>query len=292
VAFYKGIRDGRITPDRVREFLTEEGAKLLNTGGGHYYTIRDRFNAGGDPLDFLFLSRSCFNGMMRFNRSGGFNVPFCRKPGRYSQALVTRICNQIRAVSGVIGTGDCEFRHQDFNDTLSETGRSDLIYCDPPYIGRHVDYFDSWSEADERELRDMLKPSRAKFIVTTWLRNRWRTNECVSSLWGDCSILTKKHFYHVGARERNRNAVYEALLVDFPVRGPWTFPFWISSEIDYPPGNQFVTGREPGTNHRRRAFTRSCGLVVLSGGGDRCAVSRSGIQTALGCVIGISAMRP
>ena len=34
--------------------------------------------------------RSHFNGMIHFNRSGGFNVPFCRKPNRFAQAY---ICN-------------------------------------------------------------------------------------------------------------------------------------------------------------------------------------------------------
>ena len=38
--------------------------------------MRERFNLQGSSLDFLFLNRSCFNGVMRFNRHGRFNVPF------------------------------------------------------------------------------------------------------------------------------------------------------------------------------------------------------------------------
>jgi len=76
IRFYKAIQSGEITTEKVREFLTNEGAKLLQTEGKHYYTVRDLFNAYRNPLDLLFLSRSCFNGMMRFNKKGGFNVPF------------------------------------------------------------------------------------------------------------------------------------------------------------------------------------------------------------------------
>jgi len=215
ITFYKALQRGEVTADKTRQFLTDEGAKLLKSEGEHYYAVRERFNSTGNPLDFLFLSRSCFNGMMRFNKKGGFNVPFCRKPNRFAQALVTKICNQITAVAHVIDSGDYEFKHQEFRETLSEVRSSDLVYCDPPYIGRHVDYFDSWSEEEEADLHALLFASNAPFIMSTWLKNRYRVNDYVSSLWGDCSILIKEHFYHVGAKESNRNAVYEALMVNF-----------------------------------------------------------------------------
>lgn len=216
VEFYECVRSGRITGETARRFLEKEGEKLLASGGAHYYAVRERFNARGDPLDFLFLSRSCFNGMMRFNGRGGFNVPFCRKPGRFARALITKIANQIEAVSRVIAEGDYEFRHQPFEATLAEAGAGDLAYCDPPYIGRHADYYGSWSEDEEAALHGALVESGMDFMVSTWLGNRYRVNGHVFSLWKDCLISVREHFYHVGAREANRNAVHEALLTNFP----------------------------------------------------------------------------
>lgn len=216
IEFYKSVQSGKITSGAARRFLEKEGEKLLASGGAHYYAVRERFNACGDPLDFLFLSRSCFNGMMRFNGSGGFNVPFCRKPGRFARALITKIVNQIEAVSHIIRKGDYTFRRQAFPTTLAETGEGDLAYCDPPYIGRHADYHDSWSEEEEVSLHDLLIGSGADFMASTWLRNRYRVNGHVFSLWKDCDISVREHFYHVGAKEANRNAVHEALLTNFP----------------------------------------------------------------------------
>lgn len=215
VNFYKAVQSHEVTGSLARAFLREEGARLRQTEGEHYYVVRERFNKKGNPLDFLFLSRSCFNGMMRFNKKGGFNVPFCRKPERFAQALTTKIANQIDAVSHVIDKGGYEFKHQEFESTLQETNKNDMVYCDPPYIGRHVDYFDSWSEADEVKLHSMLASSGARFVLSTWFKNRHRHNEYVFSLWKNCSIAVKEHFYHVGGREVNRNAVYEALLTNF-----------------------------------------------------------------------------
>lgn len=218
IKFYKALQNKEITSGIVRNFLNEEGLKLFETEGEHYYTVRKRFNDLGNPLDFLFLSRSCFNGMMRFNKRGGFNVPFCNKPNRFAQALVTKITNQTENISKIIEQGDYEFKHQDFNQTLLELKNSDFVYSDPPYIGRHVDYFDSWSEEEEFTLHNGLTNSNCKFILSTWLSNKYRTNDYVFSIWEDCFVATKEHFYHVGGKETNRNAVYEALLSNIELK--------------------------------------------------------------------------
>ncbi len=65
IKFYKTLQNKEITSGQVKQYLNEEGKQLLETEGEHYYTVRNRFNEEGNPLDFLFLSRSCFNGMMR-----------------------------------------------------------------------------------------------------------------------------------------------------------------------------------------------------------------------------------
>jgi len=215
IAFYKSIQDGVVTSEKARAHLVLEGEKLLKSEGAHYYDIRERFNKNGNPLDFLFLSRACFNGMMRFNRKGGFNVPFCRKPNRFAQALVTKICNQIKNVSQIISCGNYTFKHQDFIETIKNISENDVVYCDPPYIGRHVDYFDSWSAEEELMLQKSLEEAKIQFIISTWFQNKYRRNDYISSTWQAYFITTKEHFYHVGGKEENRNAVTEALLTNF-----------------------------------------------------------------------------
>lgn len=212
IRFYNALKSKEITSPIVRKFLTEEGTKLLASEGKYYYDVRQRFNEEKNPLDFLFLSRSCFNGMMRFNKKGGFNVPFCKKPNRFAQSLVTKITNQVENIAQIIETGEYTFKLQDFKTTLVDLESTDLVYSDPPYIGRHVDYFDSWSEEEELILQKGLEQSKATFILSTWLSNKYRTNDYIFSIWKDCFITTKEHFYHVGGKEANRNAVYEALL--------------------------------------------------------------------------------
>jgi DNA adenine methylase len=215
INFYNNIKSGEITPEKTRAFLEQEGETLLETDGKHYYVVRDRFNATGNSLDFLFINRSCFNGMIRFNSSGGFNVPFCKKPGRFAQAYITKIVNQIINVQAIIEQMDCEFVCQSFDKTIKQAEKNDMIYCDPPYLGRHVDYFDSWTEEEEIKLSKLLRNSGAKFILSSWYENKYRKNEYIPSLWGDLHLTTREHFYHVGGKEKNRNSVLEAILTNF-----------------------------------------------------------------------------
>lgn len=216
VAFYDQVLKGRITPALVSEFLKTEGRKLSASGADYYYEVRKRFNAGQDPLDFLFLSRCCFNGLIRFNKDRLYNVPFGHKPNRFSRSYITKICNQVKWVSQLIRRNDnWTIACMDFREALSQAGPDDFIYCDPPYVGKHVDYFDSWSEADEMELNAILRGSEARFILSTWYENRFRRNKCVDDIWSDFRMLTREHFYHVGPKETNRNSMTEALILNY-----------------------------------------------------------------------------
>ena len=215
VNFYAAIASGEITPEVVRDYLTREGETLLSKGEDHYYFVRDRFNSAHSPLDFLFLNRAGFNGMIRFNRKGGFNIPFCRKPQRFAQAYVTKITNQVSWASKLIKAKEFSFKCQDFSKTIADATPNDIIYCDPPYIGRHVDYFNGWDDLHERELFDKLSKFAGQFILSTWHHNDYRENEYVKNLWSEHSVLTREHFYHVGGKEENRNPVVEALVTNF-----------------------------------------------------------------------------
>ena len=214
IAFYQAVADGIITPSATRRFLEREGAELLRSNGEHYYAARERFNRFHDPLDFLFLNRSCFNGLIRFNRKGEFNVPFCRKPNRFAQAYITKICNQVKAVADVLSVGDYSFACQDMADTISGTEAGDLLYCDPPYIDRHADFFNAWDDDSERELARLLSAAPRDFILSTWHSNRYRQNIYIEKLWSEYNTITREHFYHVGAKEINRNAMTEALVTN------------------------------------------------------------------------------
>ncbi|MCC6300341.1 MAG: Dam family site-specific DNA-(adenine-N6)-methyltransferase [Anaerolineales bacterium] len=215
VNFYNAIKNGKITAGNAKEFLEKEGALLQKNGETHYYKVRERFNRNFDPFDLLFLNRSCFNGVMRFNKKGLFNVPFGHKPQRFAKAYITKIVNQIKYVSQATSQFDWMFVCSDFRQVISSVSQGDFIYCDPPYMGRHVDYYNSWGEQEEQELYDLLKTTSAKFILSTWHSNKYRTNPAIERFAYHFTILTREHFYHVGASEANRNPMLEAIVLNY-----------------------------------------------------------------------------
>ena len=117
INFYNRIKDGSITSGRVRAFLEAEGKKLENGDADYYYEVRDRFNQHHEPLDFLFLNRACFNGMMRFNKDYNFNVPYGHKPQRFAKAYITKIVNQVAHIEELLKNHEWEFLCQSFEDT-------------------------------------------------------------------------------------------------------------------------------------------------------------------------------
>jgi len=181
--------------------------------------VRTRFNETPTPLDFLFLNRSCFNGVIRFNRKGKFNVPNCHKPERFAQAYVTKITNQVRQIAQVLSTVDWTFEVRDFRETLAQAEPGDFVYADPPYAGRHVDYFNSWSDTDEAALGMTLGSLPCDFLLSTWHSNEFRSNSAIDLVWNraDFHMLKREQFYHVGSSEDLRHPMIEALISNFPM---------------------------------------------------------------------------
>lgn len=215
ISFYSAVKSGEITAFSAKTFLTEQGKLLAEGGEGYYKKVRERFNESCNPLDFLFLNRSCFNGMMRFNRHGKFNVPFGHKPQRFSKAYVTKIVNQIKHTERLIRENEWTFVCQDFSDTLKSPPSGAFVYCDPPYIGRHTDYYDGWNEEKESRFSATLLNGTVAFMVSSWYENKYRKNEFLEKYWSRARLYTTEHFYHLGAKEKHRNAVTEALLLNY-----------------------------------------------------------------------------
>ena len=115
----------------------------------YYYQVRKQ-TKHEDAVDvaarFIYLNKTCFNGLYRVNKSGAFNVP----RGSYTNPVICDADN-LRAASQILKKTTIKFG--DFERVTP--GLNDFVYCDPPYDGTFDGYDKSrFGDAEQRRLRD------------------------------------------------------------------------------------------------------------------------------------------
>jgi len=98
---------------------------------GHYYATRDRWNKAkmsgtARAATFIYLNKTCFNGLWRVNAAGEFNVPM----GRYENPT---ICNPDALRAAATALASTEVCLVDYREAVADAERGDFVYCDPPY---------------------------------------------------------------------------------------------------------------------------------------------------------------
>lgn len=98
----------------------------------HFYNVRSE--SPNNPIDiairFLYLNRTCWNGLYRVNKKGEFNVPI----GTKNQVLLPS--DDFESLSQLLKK-EVILQSQSFKETLQQVQRDDFIYVDPPYIVNH-----------------------------------------------------------------------------------------------------------------------------------------------------------
>ena len=166
----------------------------------HYYATRTQWNtrraawsATKRAATFIYLNKTCFNGLWRVNRAGEFNVPVGRytNPTIYSPAA-------LRAARDVLARA--ELRTGDYREALRDATAGDLVYLDPPYhpvsaTSSFTSYTPgAFSADDQRALAEtaralvargchvVLSNSNARFIRTLYAGFRIDRVSCSRSI--------------------------------------------------------------------------------------------------------------
>lgn len=126
-----------------------------------YYEVRGWELSGMSNIEraarFIYLNRTCFNGLYRENKKGEFNVPF----GKYKNPT---ICDQARLYQAHYALQNVKLVCANYSTVLRRYAQyNDFIFLDPPYVplGNYSDFKrytkDSFYDADHIELRDEFK---------------------------------------------------------------------------------------------------------------------------------------
>jgi DNA adenine methylase len=120
----------KLRPQDVANEYNIRWERLQNEGHSVFYEIRDEFNKTKDPHDFLFLTRTCVNGLIRYNNQGEFNNSMHKNRPGINPKLLMKIIKEWHYYAQNV-----DFINQDYRETLSSANKNDFVFLDPPYGG-------------------------------------------------------------------------------------------------------------------------------------------------------------
>lgn len=220
----------KLAPDRA--ILTDKNNRLIETycsirdswqhvesilGHHHknhskkyYYAIRAKKlrSAAARAAQFIYLNRTCWNGLYRVNLSGQFNVPIGTKTN------VILDTDNFEKISALLTRA--EIRCCDFEETLRLAGKGDFVFADPPYTVKHnhngfIKYNEGlFSWEDQIRLRDSVIAAvgRGAAILIT---NAY--HECVKELYVGIGEQIKLERASVISGDRSARGTYEELVI-------------------------------------------------------------------------------
>jgi DNA adenine methylase len=92
-----------------------------------YEAIKASYNSEPNAADLLFLSRSCYGGVVRFRKDGYMSTPCGPHKPISPESFKARVAEWARRTAGT------QFLHLDYREALSMAEANDIVYCDPPY---------------------------------------------------------------------------------------------------------------------------------------------------------------
>lgn len=148
-------------PEELAESYRERWELRQNDGYQVFYDIRERFNRQNNPQDLMFLSRTCVNGLIRFNKSGEFNNSLHHtRPGISPDRLKKIIVDWSKHIRNI------EFFAFDYRETTAEAKEGDIIYLDPPYFHTKGRYFGTIEYEPFLAFLDSLNTRGVKYMLS------------------------------------------------------------------------------------------------------------------------------
>jgi DNA adenine methylase len=198
-----------------------ENLKIHKNEADYFYEIRalDRENQFFSLTNierasrFIYLNKTCFNGLYRVNNSGEFNSPF----GRYENP---NIVNEpvLRSLAHFLNLNDIKITNLDYVDALKKIGKNSFVYYDPPYhpvssSSNFTGYVaGGWDELEQRRLRDLcdqLTEKGVKFLLSN------SSAPLIFDLYKKYKIKTIKAARSINSVGSKRGVVDEVLVMNY-----------------------------------------------------------------------------
>lgn len=196
--------------------------KLSQTNDQGFYSLREEYNESETKewYSLYAIITHAFNYQIRFNKSGGFNMPFGKNRSSFSKVLQKKYID----FATKMNTADVEFHNNCYSYVKNlNLDCQDLVYCDPPYLVTLASYNeqDGWSEDKEHDLLeklDGLNKNGVRFALSNVLENKGRTNDILKKWSEKYNIHYLNHTYgncSYHAKDKSKDSTIEVLITNY-----------------------------------------------------------------------------
>lgn len=183
----------------------------------HYYEIRAENPRFLSPLTkasrFIYLNKTCFNGLYRVNSKGGFNVPI----GSYKNPA---ICNEkeLREISKLLK--DVEIKVMSFEEITKLTKKNDFIYFDPPYYPLKKSSFTTYTkgnflEKEQEQLKEIFSKLDNKGCKVMLSNSN---TDFIKNLYKEYKPKVVKARRMINCQGDGRGKVSELIIVNYSIK--------------------------------------------------------------------------
>ena len=175
-----------------------------------FYELREEFNnetiGYRRAVLFVYLNRHAFNGLCRYNSSGGFNTPYGKYKNPYFPGKEMLFFYE--------KAQRCTFIFQDFNKTIASCTEDDVIYNDPPYVplsktSSFVSYnLDGFTDDQHKKLAILGEESKGLFLISNHDTEFTRELYCNAD-----KLITKQINRSISGKAEGRKQVTEILVI-------------------------------------------------------------------------------
>lgn len=161
IEIWQTLRDD---PERLIGWYGERRQLCEDVGKREAFEkIKASYNAAPNAADFLFITRSCYGGVVRFRKADGYISTPC---GAHTPISVSSFSGRVhewrRRMAGAT------FMYADFADIMQQAGEGDVIYCDPPYTHTQAILYGSQAFTLQRLFQEIAaaKARGAKVVLS------------------------------------------------------------------------------------------------------------------------------
>jgi DNA adenine methylase len=184
----------KANPTSVVDWYAERRNMIGRHSKEEVYTIvRNSYNSNPNGADFLYLSRSCYGGVVRFRKADGYMSTPC---GVHDPIDVTSF--QKRVDTWHARVKNSKFIHQDYKKAFKQSKKGDLIYCDPPYSYSQGILYGAQSFRLEELLEEIGKAKKRGVYIALSIDGNKKSGDFICDLPIPKKLFEREIFIELG----------------------------------------------------------------------------------------------